>query len=1288
VNYSRFEVGGERNYASGKNTQGLKSYLFTERGIYRPGDKVHIGAIVKHDGWQSVSGIPMELSIFNPRGQEVLKRKFTMDEHGLANIDFDTEYTSPTGSYTMSLSVVRETTDKDDDEDEDYDDYEDEDTSMHRQVGYTSFSVEEFKPDTMKIEAKLAGATASGWMLPDDLKLDVTLTNLFGRPAQDRRITWSYTVSPSAFRFSKYADYRFNDPYKDNYENHRYATVQLAEGRTSEAGLASQPIDLSQYAAGMFNMTAFAEGFEDGSGDSVKTMVSKYVSPLKYLIGSKTKGNLSYAKKGDKISVDFIAINPDLEQIDLNDLTYNIKEKRYVSLLVRQRDGTYAFQSVPKELDVKTGTLNVVKAGVNVSLPTNNPGNFYMDVTDNEGLRLARIEYFVAGAGNVTLDMDKNTELSLKLSKPEYKTGEEIELNIIAPYTGTGLITIEKDKVYAYKWFSTTTTSTRQTITVPADLEGNGYVNVSFVRSPTSEEIFSVPHTYAVAPFAVNRAAHETNVTIDVAKEAMPGMPLNINYTANKAGKIIVFAVDEGVLQVSNYKLPKPLDGFMRKRALQVYTYQVLDQLLTDASVMKRIAGVGGDGMSDEEAALAHQLNPFKRKTDAPVVYWSGILNVQANQRGRVTYNVPEYFNGTLRVMAVAVSNNSIGSTQQTMLVRAPIIVQPNMPLVLTPGDKAGMSITVSNNITGSGEADIEVTLKGDKYLSVAGEAKRTIRLKEGSEGRVDFDILANKELGSGTVNITASAPKYPKAKVDATATASVRPATAYSTVITMGASSGDNVQLKDFSRDMYPELADNSATASHSPLLVARGLSQYLKTYPHGCTEQVTSQAFPALKIRGTYWSEKEAQATFNNAVDTYRSRQQSSGGFSYWSDGWSRIDDYSSAYAMHYLTEAKIAGFAVPQDIFTNGQKWLAAYIKEKPTSLADARVKVYAAYILTRGGVVSSAFLANMEEYLEANHQGKWKSDIMAAFMAAMYKMMQSDEKASGLIKGYVPETKERFLFFSDFDSSSLRNSQYLYLMATHFADEIDKIDVQIVLNILASIEDQHYNSLLSSYSILALHAFADAAEEYDKGMKIFADDKELTIATTTPYTTADYKGKISKLVAQSTQAGKFGMFMVATESGFDLNMPSKTANGIEVSRTYTDKDGKVKTSFKQGEDVIVRINVRTNGNMSYIQNAVITDLLPGALEVQMDSITALRNSVYAGDYYDRELDYVDVREDRVLLYGPIDNSVSTYTYTARVVSRGEFVVPPVYAQSMYDPVYRGNSEGGKIVAEGRE
>lgn len=239
-----------------------------------------------------------------------------------------------------------------------------------------------------------------------------------------------------------------------------------------------------------------------------------------------------------------------------------------MTTLVKKADGTFQYQSVIQSTIVSTTPFNISEQGTNFELPTQQIGDFSLSVLDKDNTVLNQLKFSIVGASQQP--MAKNAELSIKLNKTEYQSNDNIEIQITAPYTGSGLITIERDKVYAAQWFKTDTTNSVQTIHIPADFQGDGYINVAFIRDWSSPEIFISPLSYSVVPFTVNHDNHDIKIDLKTAKVSRPGEPFTINYQTDKPGKIIVFAVDEGILQVARYETPDPL-SFSFKNMLLKY---------------------------------------------------------------------------------------------------------------------------------------------------------------------------------------------------------------------------------------------------------------------------------------------------------------------------------------------------------------------------------------------------------------------------------------------------------------------------------------------------------------------------------------------------------------------------------------------------------------------------------------------------------------------------------------------------------------------------------------------
>ncbi|MDQ2993785.1 MAG: MG2 domain-containing protein [Pseudomonadota bacterium] len=481
LNYSRYEIDGINDDISRLN---LSACIFTDRGIYRPGETAHIGMIVKQAYAQlAQAGIPLELKITSPQGKEVFQQKYNLSETGFDSVDFTTPEV-PSGDFEVALYIHR-------------------DNDVGTFLGSERFLVQDFLPDTLKITSQYSVVQPEGWVSPRGLQLKVQLSNLDGTASANQRVTAKMILSPREFKFTKYADYTFNDPYFDKKKAHKTITEELPEQLTDEKGAANFELPLANFDSASYSLTSYVQGFEKNGGRSVSTQVQTLVSPLEYLIGYKPDGNNSLIKQGTKRSVNIIAINNKLERMAKQNLKVSLLQSVNIVTLIQQDNGTYKYQNTAKENTLSTQAVTIPAEGLNFEMPTDQVGNFVLAVFGENSTLLARIPYGVGG--DLDSDRQKNAELRITLDKEQYQAGDEIQLQISAPYAGSGLITIERDKVFTYQWFTTTTTNSAQKIRIPADFIGNGYVNITFIRDWNSPEIFATPLSYAVAAFRPKR---------------------------------------------------------------------------------------------------------------------------------------------------------------------------------------------------------------------------------------------------------------------------------------------------------------------------------------------------------------------------------------------------------------------------------------------------------------------------------------------------------------------------------------------------------------------------------------------------------------------------------------------------------------------------------------------------------------------------------------------------------------------------------------------------------------
>jgi hypothetical protein len=1280
LDYSRFDVGGEANATSASE---LTAYLFSDRGIYRPGDQFHIGMIVRTASWaHSVAGLPLQAEIVDPRGATVRRQPVTMDVSGFADLAFAPAETAPTGTWTVNLYLIG----KDNNE---------------TAIGSTTVSVKEFLPDTMKVDAALSDRVADGWVKPDKLKGLVDVHNLFGTPAANRRVEASLILNPSFPAFRNWTDYQFYDlrHAKEGY------TTKLQDGHTDTQGHVEFDLDLKKYADATYRLDFLAKAYEAAGGRNVAATAATLVSGNAWLVGYKSVDDLTYINRGSKRSVRLVAIDPQTRSIALGGLTAQLIERRYVSVLTKQDSGVYKYESRLKEVPISSAALSLPAGGLDYALPTDKPGDYALLIRSGDTV-VNRIEYSVTGAANLSRSLERNAELQIKLDKTDYKPGGSIAISLRAPYAGSGLITIERDHVYAHAWFTAKTTNSVQHIVVPAGFEGNGYINVQYIRDPSSDEIFMSPLSYGVVPFSVNVDARRDAVTVDAPALVKPGDVATFRLHAARPARVVVFAVDEGILQVARYRLDDPLKFFFRKRVLDVRTSQILDLILPAFKKLMTMAAPGGDG----DDAIGRQLNPFKRKRDKPVVYWSGIVDV--NGQKDFTYTVPDYFHGKLRVMAVAVSPDLIGTAENSTTVRGDFVLSPDAPTTLAPGDEADVGVGVSNNVTGAGTAamPVAITLRTGPQLQVIGSATQTLPLAPMHEGVVTFRVRATGTLGSGMLAFTASAAgRTASQRVDL----SVRPAVPFRTQLDIGhILAGGDTTVPNLRR-MFDAYATRNATISTIPLVLSQGLTTWLMNYDNYCSEQIISAAMP--RLVASRWSQVpvfaralqpadgKAQADAVLAqIDALRSRQNEQGGFGVWA-ATPDSDAFVSVYAVHFLLEAQTRGIAVPKDMLDAGNRFLQGLAaNDGLTSLDEERQRAYAIYLLTRQGNVTTNMLAAVQKRLQDGYPDQWKHDLAAAWVAASYKLLRQDRQADTLIEP-LRQTLERNSVdtgysYDYYDDPLTQDATVLYLLAKHFPQQAHSLSPAALENIARPLQQNQFNTLSASMTLLALDAYASTNAQFVDQLGIAEVDgqgrlKPIAALQNKLLQAGVWSGGATQL--HFTNPSPQTAWYAVDQAGYDRDPPKAAIrNGIEIVREYTDTAGKPLAGIKLGQEIDVHVKIRATGNKG-VGNVAIVDLLPGGFDPVIsappppsgdDAASTEAPTVrVAGSTW--APDYTDVREDRVVIYGTATPNVEEFIYRIKASASGRFVVPPAYGESMYDRRIQARSPGGTYLTVGR-
>jgi hypothetical protein len=659
-------------------------------------------------------------------------------------------------------------------------------------------------------------------------------------------------------------------------------------------------------------------------------------------------------------------------------------------------------------------------------------------------------------------------------------------------------------------------------------------------------------------------------------------------------------------------------------------------------------------------------------------VFWSGIIDADGTAR-EVVYDVPDFFDGTLKIMAVGVSNETAGSTDRDALIRGPFVVTPSVPVLAAPGDEFEAGVTVANNVEGSG-ADAEVELRADTspQLSILGAPTQKLRIAEGREQSVKLRFRVNDVLGSGEIKFVA---RRNGIETRRRATLSVRPPVPYATDVRSGNFKKGHVDVQ-VTRAIYSEFAKREAAVAAVPLGLAHGLYVFLKDFPHGCSEQITSGAFCRLLLSDEAdfgLSRAEVDKQLEKTFATLRRRQNDQGAFGYWAPETDEKISFNSVYVMDFLSTAKTAGFAPPADMFASGLRYLQKMVTLEPSTIAEARTVAYGIYVLTREGVVTTNYILNLRDYLDQHQADIWQNDVTGVYLAGALKLLHKDKEADDLIGAYKID-KGSTRDYDDFCQLLGSNAQYVSVLARAFPQRLRAISGTEFEQILQPIGRGEFNTLSAAYAVSALKSYSHAIGQTLPVLsigEIRGDKREvaLTSGAKLLQRTTFSKDAIALRFKSAGRLSGPGAFFQVVEAGFDRHVPTQPVTaGLEVHRELLDKNNQPVTRTKLGEPIRVRLLARSVGDES-VTNVAIIDLLPGGFEVVGSSLQPGVSTISG-------VDYVDVREDRAVFYATVSGSVLEINYQIKSSNRGEFRVPPVFAESMYERAIKGCGVAGKI------
>ncbi len=1244
-----FDIEGS---SSKKST--IRSYIYSDRGVYRPGEKVHLVAVTRGREGVLPEEYPVTFRLTNPTGKHVVSERYTLDKHGLYVYDFDVPAEAKTGKWHAAMLW------------------------KGSNIGNYTFQVEEFIPNKIKVDLELLTKRVYAG---DTLRFKVKAKNLFGPPAADRPVSGRINLRPNYFKPRGYSTYTFG--HDDN--KFQRLDQDLAEVRLDSNGTHVFEYQVPDHIDSPIGLTAFFSATViDAGGRGVSAYGSTDVLLYTQYAGvSKlTTGVININKP---VGFKIVNVDADGNPIERSQqkLSITVYRNKLITHYRKNQRGYYRYVTEKEKVLVDTLEDTRDMEGKWVYTPRFS-GEHILEIEDLIGKQVTRYTFNVHGEEKLTQFVEESDKVELTVLNKKVFVNDMVKVEVHPPFPGKVLIMGERDKILFTQVLNVTGKKQIISIAVKPSYLPNFYISAFAVKPVHKGGRHDPIYAAGLININVKDRSHEPEIKLIMPKKAVPNSELKVllkvNDTNNSDMHFTIAAVDVGILELTRFKLPNMTGYFNQRRRLEVDHYSMYPMVMPYEPEVKYRISPSGDAPS-RALIKKKRVSPHSQKRVKSVALWSGLLRLNANGEGSVSFKLPD-FNGTLRVMAVAFGNQRFASIQKEILVRDKLVLKPTLPRFMATGDDFIIPVTIYNGTDTGGK--ISIKMNASDHVKMIGTAQKTVFVPANGEACVDFPVKVNHKVGVSTFKLSAEGVEEAVQKQVNV------PVRAPGTMVTK---SGGGVVDKNTPRSVkmpgnFIEGSQEYAMKISSTLLnrFQNSLS-YLLRYPHGCLEQTISKLFPLLyfsdmaKSAGKMFTAKKNPRYFlNKGISKIERMQLENGVFSYW-EGQSQVNNWSSVYASHFLVEAQKTGLKIDNRVWNSMIHYLnqKASVSLNKNNLYNRSYGVnHSLYILYVLALAEENVLSKLN-YIYDNYFDQLKTHDRARLASAFFTAGNKDTAKE--ILSTIDVFDEYDLWYRD--------------TGGHFASNIR--DLSIILDAMVTVEPQSPRIPIlvsqiaekarggrwgstqeNAFALLAIGKAAASKTTKAANVKISLGDGTVVpfigeVILRTP--------ELLKGAVRIEVKGKDEVTYAWEAVGIIKDPESlQQDKGIQVRRRFLDKKGEPIdfTNITQGDLVVAEIKVKSYS--STLENIIITDLLPTGLEIENTRLSTSASLPWIQQ--DIKPDYLDIRDDLINIYLTVPTTEKTYYYTTRAVTVGNFKVPAIRAEAMYDPDIFSEADSGQI------
>lgn len=1232
----------DRGVAGRAVPAGADAFVYAERGVYRSGETVYLTALLRDGQGNAITGAPLTLVVERPDGVEFRRAVLPDQGAGGRSLTLPLNSAVPTGTWR-----VRAFTDP-----------------KGSSVGETTFMVEDYVPDRIEFELsskdKLIKPDA-----PAELKVEGRF--LFGAPASGLQLEGDLLVAPASER-PGYPGYQFGVADEETASNERTPIENLPEADAQ--GVATFPVVLPKPPSSSRPQEAqiFIRMSEAG-GRAVERKLVLPVAPKSAMIGVKPLFADKSVAEGDNANFDVVFVSPDGGALARSGLRYELLkiESRYQWY---RQNSTWDYEPVKTTRRVADGDLAIAADKPTRLSFTPQPGRYRLDVksTDADG-PITQLQFDVGWYSDGSADTPDLLETSI--DKPQYASGDTMVVTVNARSAGKLTVNVLGDRLLLTQSVDVKEGQNQVKLTVGKDW-GSGAYLVATLRRPLDAAAQRMPgRAIGLKWFGIDKAARTLSVTLSPPALVRPSSNLRLpvklgGLSPGEDAKVVVAAVDVGILNLTNYKPPAPDEFYLGQRRLTAEIRDLYGQLIDGMQGTRGQVRSGGDS-----AGAELQGSP---PTQKPLALYSGIVTVGADGTATIDFEIPE-FAGTARVMAVAWTATKIGRANTDVTVRDPVVLTTTLPRFLLSGDNGTLTFELDNVEGVAGDYTLDVSTTGP--VKMAGQPATTLKLAA-KQRAVTTLALAASGSGQAQVDVAIKGPNG--LALQRHYALDVKPATqilARRSVRTLA--KGESLTLgSDVFTDFVAGTGAVSVSVGLSTALDAATILKALDRYPFGCSEQITSRALPLLYVNdlaaGAHLAmDSTVDQRIKDAIDRLLARQGSNGSFGLWSAGGD--DAWLDAYVTDFLTRAREKGFAVPDALFKSALDRIRnAVVNAAEPEKDGGRDLAYGLYVLARNGAAPIGDL----RYLADTKLNAMATPIAKAQLAAALALVGDRVRAERVYAAAADSLAPKpTLEFGRTDyGSQLRDAAALVSLAGEgnapratLTQAVQRVEAARGLTPYTSTQE-------NAWLVLAARALANETLALD------LNGSPVKTALYRSYKAAELAGQPLKI----TNTGDAPLQAVISMSGAPITPEPAVANGFKIERGYYTLEGKPADPSKARQNDRFAVVLKVTEAKPEYGHILVADYLPAGFEIDNPHLVSSGDTGTL-DWIEEGVEPVhsEFRDDRFTAFidrASNDKAVFTVAYVVRAVSPGKYVLPQAYVEDMYNPSRFGRTTTGAV------